>query len=169
MPPPVDRVYTLAREVLDAIITGYAVDGADLPDRRLVTPGQPSWDCAGCYVQAERGFRIEQNLAVEVAEPHLARAGHAMGAVTLAVTVLRCLPVVMSSGTRATLPSTADEEAVAETVLSDPQRIVNLLVAYQREEGFGGCSGLMFEAWQNVGPQGGLVGTTSRLRLTVGI
>lgn len=164
MPPPVDRVYTLARDVLDAIVAGYATAGADIPDRRLVTPGLPTFDCEGVYVQVERVSRHEGNVVVETPQPMLAAAGHALSAALIAVTVVRCLPTPKPNGDP---PDAADEEAAAELILTDAQRVLNVLVAAERAKELPGCNSLAVVEWVPVQPSD-LGGGTLRLLAGIG-
>lgn len=165
MAPPADRVYTLARDVLGALIAGYATAAADLPARRLVTPGLPAWDCEGVYVQVERIYRHEGNVTVEVPQPLTAHPGHAMSAAVIAVTIVRCTPGPDQQGNP---PAAAAEEAVAEQVMTDAQLSLNVLVAAQKAGDLPLCNGMAFVEWVSVGPEGILVGGVLRLQAGIG-
>lgn len=170
MAPPPDRLYVLARGVLDAVVAGYATDGVNLPAHRLVTPGLPAWDCEGVYVQVERTFGHDGNITAETLQPLTRHAGHAMRAVSIAVTVLRCVPGVHDNGAGGiSLPAPEEEEAAAELILTDAQRVLNVLVAAQKAGDLPGCNSLAFEQWQSVGPEGDLGGGLLRIRMGVGV
>ncbi len=169
MPPSPDRIWLLAQAVRDAIHVGYAVEGVPLPDRQFVSPGLPAWDCELLAVQAERTFGHAGNLATEVLEPQLPAAGHALRGVTCAVWLIRCVPTIHDDGSNVTVPSVTEEEAAAAVILRDAQLLLNVLVAAQRAGDLPSCSGVAFEQWTNVGPQGGLGGGVLRVRLMVGV
>jgi hypothetical protein len=170
MAPSPDRIYLLARSVLDAIVAGYADAGIPLPAHQLVTPGLPAWDCEGVYVQVERTYGHDGDVATEVIQARTAHAAHTMRAIAVAVTVLRCVPDIEDLGNgNIVLPDPVEEEAAAELILTDAQRLLNILVAAQRQGDIGGCNGLAFDQWQSVGPESGLGGGILHLRLNVGV
>lgn len=168
MAPSPDRIWLLAQELRDVISHGYAVAGVDLPERQFVSPGLPAWDCEILAVQLERTFGIAGNLATELIEPQLPAVGHAMRGATFAIWLIRCVPTIHDDGTNVQIPSVTEEEAAAKIIYSDVQLLLNVIVAAQRAGELPGCSGLAFEVWQTVGPQGGLSGGYLRLRLMVG-
>lgn len=168
MPPSPDRIWLLAQELRDVIVAGYALAGVDLPERQFVSPGLPAWDCEILAVQLERTFGIAGNLATEIIEPQLPQAAHAMRGATFAVHLIRCVPTLHDDGTNVQVPSVTEEEAAAKVIYTDVQMLLNVIVAGQRAGDLPGCSGVAFEAWQTVGPQGGLSGGYLRLRLMVG-
>lgn len=168
MAPSADRIWLLAQELRDVIRLGYAAAGVDLPERQFVSPGLPAWDCEILAIQLERTFGIAGNLAAEIVEPQLPQAAHAMRGATFAVWLVRCVPTIHDDGTNIHVPSVTEEEAAAKIIYSDVQLLLNVIVAAQRAGNLPGCSGLAFEAWQGVGPQGGLSGGYLRLRLLVG-
>lgn len=167
MPPTVDRIYTVARDILDTLTAGYATANADLPARQLVTPGLPSWDCEGVYVQVERVYTHDGNVAGEILQAATDHPGHALTGCVVAVSILRCVPT-LEDGPRPKIPPAAAEEAAAELILTDAQRSWNILLAAQRAGEIAGCNGLAYDSWTSDGPAGGIAGGVLRLRVGVG-
>lgn len=165
MAPSPTKLWVLAESVRDAVIDGYADADVDLPEHRLITPGVAAWDCAGLYVQLERTYGTDGNIAAELLQPLSRHAGHTLRAATFGVTLLRCVPVADDHGDQVILPSVAAEEAAALEVLRDAQLLVNVLVAAERAGTLAGCHGLVIEGWSSVGPDGGLAGGVLRVRL----
>lgn len=169
MAPAPDRLFVLARSIIDALNAGYQNDGVALPDHQLVTPGLPAWDCAGLYVHVERTFGHDGNIAAEAVQPLTAHPGHTLRAATIAITLLRCVPEASDDGGGGIiLPSASAEEAAAALILTDAQRMLNILVAAQKAGDLTGCNSLAFESWQSAGPEGGLGGGLLRVRVGVG-
>lgn len=162
MAPAADRWWLVANQLVTSIEDGFTTAGVDLPDRRLVVPGLPAWDCELLAVQLERQFSYSGNLAAEVVEPMERSAGFALRGALFAITLLRCMPTVDDDGNP---PPVADEEAAAQQVLTDSQLLLNVLVAAVRAGDLGGCSSIAFVEWANVGPDGGLGGGVLRVRI----
>lgn len=162
MAPSPERWYTVADDVLDALVAGYVAQGVDLPDRQLVTPGLPAWDCDMLAVQVEREFSYSGNLAQEVIEPLTQGVAFAMRGAQLGITLVRCVPVPDEEGNP---PTAANEQASAELILTDSQRMLNVLVAAVRNGDIGGCNSVAFMEWVALGPEGGLGGGLLRVRI----
>lgn len=158
---PTTAAFDAAASFLDVIVDGYAAEPADLPEHRLVTPGQPAWDCEGLYVQVERLFSFEGEIAAEQIQPKPARAGHAMRAAAIGITIIRCVP----AGSSATPDN---EQATAELVLADAVRVWNLLLAAERAGDLRSCSDLAHQQWEAQGPGGALVGGLTRVYVRLG-
>lgn len=165
MAPDPDRVWLMAQSVKAAIEAGYTAAGVDLPERVFVSPGLPAWDCEELAVQVEANIGQEGDIAAEVLQPRLPGAGHALRAIRVALHMIRCVPTVDQAADEPVIPTAAEEEYAAETILVDSQLMLNCLVAAQRAGDLPSCSGLVFEQWQNVGPDGGLGGGILRVRL----
>lgn len=167
---PADAAYIAARSVLDAIVAAYAADAVALPDRRLVTPGVPAWDCEGVYVQVERMFAHAGDVTVEALSAVTRTAAFALRGVGIGVTIVRCVPVVDGDPEwgDAAPPAAAAEEAAAAVILADVVLAQNAIVAAQRAGDLAGCNALAFESWSSVGPDGGLAGGVLRFRLGLG-
>lgn len=155
----------MANAVKAALEAGYAAAAVDLPERVFISPGLPAWDCELLAVQVEASIGHEGDIASEVLQPRLPGAGHAMRALRVALHMIRCVPTIDSVADEPVVPTEAEEEDAAETILIDAQLMLNCLVAAQRAGDLPGCSGLVFEQWQNVGPEGGLGGGILRLRV----
>lgn len=162
MAPSPDRWYVAADDVLAALVAGYVAQGVDLPDRQLVTPGLPAWDCDMLAVQVEREFSYSGSVAQEVIEPLTEAVAFAMRGAQLGITLLRCVPTSDEDGNP---PTAASEQAAAELILTDSQRMLNVLVAAVRAGDIGGCNSVAFMEWVSQGPQGGLGGGLLRVRL----
>lgn len=162
MPPPADRLYTVASLCLSVIEDHYAEKGADLPTRRCVTDGVAIYDCEQLTVQVERVYSITGNAAQE----SLAEADClGMRAATLAITTLRCVPTLTSQGKA---PTTAKLDASAQRLLADPTLQWNALRQARKAGALAPYNhGLVLENWQGIGPEGGLGGGTMRVRWTL--
>lgn len=165
MAPSADRIWQIAKAVLAAVVDGYAAEGVALPARQFVPPGLPAYDCDLLAVQLVRTFGHGGSLAAEVLEPQTPAAGHALRGAAFDIHLIRCVPVVNDDGTP---PSTILEETAAEVILTDAQLLLNVIVAAQRSGDLPGCSGLVFEQWRTVTPQGGLAGGILTVRVMVG-
>lgn len=165
MPPPPDRLYTVAALCLATIEDYYEAQAQDLPTRRGVADGVAIYDCEQMTVQVERVYSIAGNSAVE----ELAEADClGMRAATLAITTLRCAPTLTSQGKA---PTTAKIDASAQRVLADPTLQWNALRQARKQGTLAPLNhGLVLEGWQGIGPEGGLSGGTLRVRwaLTAG-
>lgn len=168
MAPPPTRLFTLASSVLAVLVDGYASAGDSLPGHQAVVPGLPAWDCAGVYVQVVRVYGTEGNVASEVAQPLEAHPGHSLRGMQLDVSILRCVPTVDETAGEVVLPSKVAEESAALRILTDAQRMTNVLVRAQAAGELPGCSALVIDQWVSIGPSGGLGGGTLSLRVAVG-
>lgn len=167
MPPSPDRIFQVASAVKLAIIDGFADALVDLPDRAYVTYGLPAHDCAQLAVSVETTASTEGPLGQEIVEPVLGKPGHAMRFARLAITLIRCVPTVNAEGETVIIPTADEEEEAAETVLTDAQLLLNVIVAAQRSGDLPRCGGVAFEQWQAITPNGGLGGGILRVRLLV--
>lgn len=164
---PADYWWTVAQAVVTAIEDGYTADGAALPTRRLVTPGQPTFDFYEgddglLAVQLERTFSYAGNLASEIVEPNERAAAFALRGATYAVWLMRCVPSFDNDGHP---PSVDDEEASAQLIYTDSTRLLNVLLSAVRDGDLGGCRTVAFENWQSQVPSGGYGGGVLRVRI----
>jgi hypothetical protein len=162
MPPPPDRLFDLAAAVFDAVVDHFAAAGEPLPDRRYIADGPPSWDCQQLTVHVERTYGTEGNVAAEVLAPV---ACLVLRGAVVAVEIVRCCPVVDSSGDEVIIPPAAEIEETAHQKLRDAVLMTNAIVAAYRAEALPGCHGIAIENWVNSGPQGGLTGGVLRVRI----
>lgn len=162
MPTP-DRLYLVASKALEVIVAAYATfdpaDVAPLPDRRYVADGTAVYDCEQLTVQVERVYSTQGATAQEVVADQNCLG---MRSATLAITTLRCVPSINSKGQA---PKPDAIAAAARRVLPDPTVQWEAL-----RDGFRSGAlapfdnGLAFEAWQAIGPDGGLSGGVLRVR-----
>lgn len=161
MPPPASRVMDVCTDLLGAVIDGH---GGSLPSRTYVSAGAPAWDCELLSTWCERTYTIDGDVGTEARVPFGAGAGHTMRAGLFVVTLLRCTPAVIDTdGLEPVLPTVEQEQEAAELLYEDNQRIMNALVAGERNGALPGCHGLVFTDWRSLGPFGGLVAGEQRL------
>lgn len=164
MPDP-DRVFQACQAILGAVATHH---GGTLPARQYVSAGMPAWDCPLVAVWCERTAGYEGNPAVEATQRHASAPGWAMRAGTFVATIVRCTPAVPEAkGSTVRYTTVADEEAAAEALYTDAQRMLGALVAAYRAGELSGCHSLAFLDWRVVGPQGLMV--AGELRVRVGL
>lgn len=162
MPPSPDRLWNLAVDVKMAIIDGFAAAAVELPARQYVTYGNPAHDCAQLVVSLEATAGTEGNIAQEIVDPVLGKAGHAMRYARFGITLIRCVPVVQDD---AEPPTVEDEEQASEAILTDTVLLLNSIVAAQRAGDLNRCGGVAFEQWTAITPNGGVGGGILRVRL----
>lgn len=177
MAPPRDRLYAMAREVLDVVVAGYLnaaiAAGADwppaqdLPARQFVSIGPPAWDCALIAVWVETTNGSEGDVRVDAPDPHKAGVGHGLRTAALRIQIVRCVPVMEEVAWGAAPPDAADEEAAAEVLLTDAQLVTNILLAASKAGELGTCNDVVFTEWLSVGPEGGMAASTHALRAAV--
>lgn len=155
-------LFSLGQQILTVVEDYYATLGVTLPDRRLVLPGLPAWDCEMVGVQIDRLFRHTGNIAQQDTDPVHFTGGLALPGAVIAVWVIRCVPTPTDTGDP---PSVADEEDAALSILSDATHVMAALDHAVATGEIGGCSSALFEDWSYLGPQGGLGGGVTRFRL----
>lgn len=164
MAPPVGRVYGVCTDLLLAVETYH---GGTLPDRRYVSASAPPWDCELLATWCETTAGSPGDPSVRSAEANSAGAAWAMRAGTFVVTLVRCVPIADLNGDEVVLPTTEDEQAAAQDLYEDAQRLLNALVSAYRAGELGTCHGLAFLDWRAIGPAGGLV--AGELRVAVSL
>lgn len=154
-----DRLYLVARKALDVIEAAYVELGVAMPVRRYVADGTAVYDCEQLTVQVERAYSTQGSTSQEVVADQNCLG---MRSATLAITTLRCVPSLSSKGR----PPSADAvEDAAQRVLPDPTiQWQALREAYRDGDLAPFDNGLAFEAWQGIGPEGGLSGGVLRVR-----
>lgn len=159
-----DQAYTIAGAVVDAIGDWYDGLALPLPDRRLVTPGLPAYDCAMLAVHVERIYPVGGDLVTEAIPQLEGEVAFTMRAMTIAAYLLRCIPVLNNDGS----PPAADvEEAAAADILRDPVLMWRALLNAISEGGLPGCGGVAWEGWETITPEGGLGGGLLRFRVSL--
>lgn len=165
---PTQAIYDLARSALDAIVLKWPTDAEPLPDIQYVSNGLIAADgCEVLAVKVDRTFSSEGDPALE--QLFTQGPGFSLRVCVLAITLLRCVPVVESDdgGQVAYIPTGAEIEASARIVLGDAQAIFNALYNAKVDGTFGGCQRLAYDSWQPEGPQGGSGGGTLRVRVVM--
>lgn len=161
MPPRrPERLYAIARQVLDLAGAALATTEAGAPARQYVSDGPlVAWDCEQIVVTVENTYSHRGDVSVEDTSPLDCLV---MRAAVLGVWVVRCAPTLDDDGT----PPDANEiDTNAAIVLADPMVLLDAIVDAYRAGLLLGCHGLAFQQWQGVGPEGGLTGGVLRLRV----
>lgn len=159
-----DRLVNLADAVLVVVEDFYATNGWPLPGRRLITPGQPAWDCEQVTVHVETVVGHGGDPMIETVEARLAHPAFAMRAAMIAVSIIRCVPVINDQGYP---PHAADEQAAASDILRDAVRVWEAFRLAVRAGDLPGCGAAGFVGWESVGPEGGFAGGTARFRVSL--
>lgn len=170
MAPPVDKLYTLARACLDAIVDRWDPDAEPLPGKQYVSNGIVIWDeCEQLAVEVEGTSGSAGDVAAVVSiEQQFAAPGFAMRAASVAIWLIRCVHDIKASGAGDVLLPSADEmEADAQILLADPTAMMNALVAAAKAGELATCNGVAFDTWTAQGPDGGLGGGVLRVRLAL--
>lgn len=162
MAPPVDRLWLVCTDLLAAVVNRH---GGVLPARRYVAAGAPAWDCELVSAWCDRTASTEGDPAQEVTQSHHGAPGWAMRVGTFVVTIVRCVPSATVVAGEPVPPSTEDEEAAAQVLYEDGQRVVNALVAAYRAGELASCHGLAMLDWRTLGPDGLLVAGELRVRV----
>lgn len=163
MPPNPERIFDAAQQLLAAVVTRH---GGTLPDRQYVSAGPPAWDCELVSVHAVSGGSYDGNLSATAVEQNPRAAGFSMESAQYGITIVRCTPAVPDSkGTKPSFPTVAQEEAAAEALYADVQRVKNALVAAAKTGELPGCASLVFEGWSVIGPDGGMVASERLVRV----
>lgn len=130
MPANPTRLYDLAAGVLAAVETTYQAENIPLPDRRYVSDGPPAYDCEQVVVALVRmypGLPFQEDPGQPILKLTLMRS------VTLAVHVVRCIPVVNNAGKA---PSVDAMEASGLTVLTDSWMLPWAMLEGHRQQVF---------------------------------
>lgn len=152
-------LYDLASDILAAVEDHYLTEGVDLPGRRYVTDGLPAWDCDQVTVRVTRTFGIAGDVRVEAAS---ILGPLVLTAADVEVQVVRCAPTVDDSGDPPAPEAIADS---AEAVLNDADLVRAALLEAYKAGDLGGCQGAALLGWTPAGPEGGLVGGATLVRL----
>lgn len=173
---PVDELYALLRETLEAANAALASDapGGGI-SRAYVSAGPPAWDCCP-QLTVHAGGAIEGNtmpLGPQLQPGHRVAETSVVPLVILTITVLRCAPIPEQSGSKMKLPSAVDLENTAKETLGDVwaiwhglRRAVQAGTLYASES----CSReVFFDPASPVNTQGGCAGWQIPLRVALGI
>lgn len=161
MPPlPADRVYLVARAVLDAVVDHYATEGVDLPERRYVSDGpMVAWDCEQLVVYVERTF---PGLA-DVEQPRVVDGLEVRSAVMQAE-IVRCSPTIDDENA-VNFPDPAEIEASAMLTLADAVLLPAAIRAAYKAGELGCCHDVVIGGWAGLGPMGSLVGGRAQITM----
>lgn len=156
MPLPSDRIYSIARAHLDAVVAYYAGVAASLPERQYVSDGNAvAWDCEQLVVYVERTYQgysdAETGQAIDQLEVRSA---------ALWLEVVRCSPAVDGND----IPTAVEIETNAQLVLADAVMLAAAVRAAYKAGDLGDCHGLTIGEWQALGPAGGYVGGRQGVR-----
>jgi hypothetical protein len=94
------RITAMADQIMEKVIDVFAVEGVPLPDRKLITVGEPVHDCEELVV-----VFVSLNRGIPGSEEEAQRCDAAVSA-TFQVHLVRCFPV--STG-RGVVPPTSEE------------------------------------------------------------
>lgn len=160
-----EQAYDLAGAIRDAIGSYYDNEiSVDLPERRLVFPGLPAYDCEQLTVHAERIVPVGGDISQEATPDEHDPVGFYMRAVEYGVTILRCVPVPAAVG-QVTNPD--DEELAAAAILRDPVHVWNGIISAMRSGELPGCGGVRWRSWEALSPQSDLGGGMLRLLVSL--
>lgn len=159
-----EKLYGFGLATVAAIERHYRSAQIALPDRRLVVPGLPAYDCELLGVHIERVYPFDGSVAQELIADEDGGVAFMMRAATVVVYMLRCVPVVTRSGSP---PAAKDEEKAAEAILRDPVHLWRSLIEAQAAGTLPGCGGLGWESWESINPDGGLGGGLLRFRVAL--
>lgn len=151
---------TLARAILQHVGAYYTTNNVPIPARQYVSPGLPAWDCEQVVVTVERQSPVAGDPTLEGPTAVQADPAFHMRAATIAITVVRCVPVL---GEQGELTSTDDEEDAAELILADAGHVWLAIVQALDDGDLPGCGAVAFVSWDGLGPEGGLAGGLLRI------
>lgn len=157
-------LYALAQATLASLEAHYTAEGVDLPERRYVADGLVAFDCEQVTVEVRRTFPSSGDVRQETAAPMQYETGR--GA-EIAVTILRCAPTVTDDSGEPAVPDIAEIEASALAKLADAEMVPQALREGHRDGLLPGCGGVAFMGWRSLGPDGGLAGGETLMRLAI--
>lgn len=153
-----ERLYTAARQVLDAIERYYQQSAIELPDRSYVSDGPAvAWDCEQVVVYVERTFPgLSDFEQAQAQDPGGLRSAR------LWAEVVRCSPSIEDAPT---YPTPREIEDNARLVLADAVCVEQAVRLAKREGLLSSCNGLTIDDWQGLGPAGAYAGGRLGLRI----
>lgn len=159
----VTRIHDIARAFLNAIAEYYAEENEELPARRAVTAGAPSWDCQLFGVWSSRTVSHEGNVAQTVVQPLIGAAGSALRVVEFGITIVRCAPMIDAEGDVLIWPTVEEEEAAALAVHRDEVLVQNAVRVKSRAGALASSNDWAFTEWRVIGPAGGFVASEHKI------
>lgn len=159
-----DRAYTIAGLVVDAIGDHYDGLSLPLPERRLVVPGLPAYDCPMLAVHVERIFPHDGNLSAEAVPQMEGEAAFQLRALAVAVYLLRCVPPLNNDGS---VPAVELEEGAAADILRDPVHEWRAILDALDAGELPGCGGVAWNGWESLTPDGLLGGGVLRFLVSL--
>jgi len=147
-------LYTLARAVLDSLVSWFAAEGIDLPARQYVHAGEIAIDCEQLVVTLSQ---------IRAGLPGQEDSGRVLCTYTryvvLEIALFRCVPVGAT-------PAAAALEASAEQILADGQAIVEGLLRGWKDGDFSEtCDTMRIAPLTPYGPEGGYGGSVVQVEL----
>lgn len=159
--------WELANALLDGVVSHYETESVELPTRRYVTVGRATHDCEQLTVGLLRVIGASELGGPAQEQVEVQRCLHWRVA-QFQIQVVRCWPVGdIGRDGQPSPPAVADVEAAARTVAKDVQLVTAAVLAAFRADELGIGPTLAFEQWEPVGPNGGLVGGSLTLRLSL--
>lgn len=154
-----------AEELLAAAVAALNTTAAGAPARQAVVPPMPVIDCEQVVVYVP-GFVIESTTPGGLAAAHKTQMGLRMNMQTLAVQVVRCVPVPDARGNP---PSAAALQTSASAILQDGWAMWNHFSVLIRTGGLfnGKCAALYVDSGVPVPAQGGFGGWTMTVRAQI--
>jgi hypothetical protein len=168
MAASVTRIYDLLRGTLDAVINYWPAAASPLPDRRYVANGTVFWDaCEQVAIEPISTFGDQGDLSATLIEPRPAAAAFAMRYVLAGIWIIRCVHDMDTQGEQIIVPSAAEIEQDAESLLMDPTAVLNAIAEAIAAGELPGCGSVAFDQWDAQGPDGGYAGGVLRVRLAL--
>lgn len=117
----------LAHEFLDACAAALALTDAGTPDRQLVSPGPPAWDCCpqlSVHVNAP-AWANTQPTSPDLSPGHRIQAYGVVYLVEMVATMIRCSPTINEQ--EMALPRASDLTAAAKATNDDIWAVWNYI------------------------------------------
>lgn len=147
-----DQLYTIAQDLLEAVVDVYATAGVSLPDRQVVVEGLPAWDCESVMVSLRRVFRGLPN--IQSAQQTLLCAG--VRTAEYHISIIRCASTPDDDGNPPT-PTTI--QGFSKPILTDAWVLVSGLQTAALDGDLGiACDSILIGDLAVVGPEGAFGG-----------
>jgi hypothetical protein len=164
----------LAGAVLDAVVAHWPVDNdglpylTPLPERQYVWIGAaPARDCAQLTVGVERAFGTQGGDPSREAIVSVSSGQPWLRTMVCSIELLRCITVIDQEQLKPELPEASRIIEESNVALTDADMVLECVIAAQRAGELAGCGGIAFEGWRAVNADGGLSGSSTRVRLNL--